>query len=72
MRNLSVLSYAGFSLPQGKRTTTGVALDVDLNLTYTVTERYLANGEADIEIWQLPVDEDVSHPVTRLLQANSI
>ncbi|CAE6502632.1 unnamed protein product [Rhizoctonia solani] len=57
MRNLSILSYNGFSLPEGNRAAHGVALDIDSNLTYVVTERGLANGGTDIEIWQMPVDE---------------
>ncbi|CAE6360205.1 unnamed protein product [Rhizoctonia solani] len=58
MRNLSILSYNGFSLPEGKRAAYGVALDVDSNLTYVATERNLASGGADIEIWQMPVDDE--------------
>ncbi|KAJ1302839.1 hypothetical protein OPQ81_003142 [Rhizoctonia solani] len=58
MRNLSILSYTGFSLPEGNRTAHGVALDIDSNVTYVVTERNLATGGADIEIWQMPVDEE--------------
>ncbi|KAH7339027.1 IKI3 family-domain-containing protein [Rhizoctonia solani] len=58
MRNLSILSYTGLSLPQGNRTAHGVSLDIDSNLTYVVTERSLANGGTDIEIWQMPVDEE--------------
>lgn len=65
MRNLSILSHAGLSLPEGNRTISGIALDVDSNLTYVVTERRLANGETDVEIWVLPVDQDVSHPWMR-------
>ncbi|CAE6532691.1 unnamed protein product [Rhizoctonia solani] len=57
MRNLSILSYTGFSLPAGNRTAYGVSIDVDSNLTYAVTERSLANGDTDIEVWQMPVDE---------------
>ncbi|CAE6434599.1 unnamed protein product [Rhizoctonia solani] len=65
MRNLSVLSYNGHSLPEGKRAAYGVALDVDTNVTYVVTERSLASGGADIEIWQMPVGED-STPIATL------
>ncbi|CAE6477418.1 hypothetical protein ACGC1H_007622 [Rhizoctonia solani] len=58
MRNLSILSYTGLSLPEGNRNTHGVALDVDSNITYVVSERNLVGGGTDIEIWQMPVDEE--------------
>lgn len=60
MRNLALLSFAGFSVPEGKRTTTVIALDVDSGVTYAATEKVLPDGGTDVEVWQLPVDEDVS------------
>ncbi|ELU39450.1 pol II transcription elongation factor [Rhizoctonia solani AG-1 IA] len=58
MRNLSILSYNQFTLPQGNRAAYGVALDIDTNLTYVATQRNLAGGGTDIEIWQLPTDDE--------------
>lgn len=60
MRNLALLSFAAFSIPEGRRTASGVALDVDSNVTYAATEKLLPDGGTDVEVWQLPVDEDVS------------
>ncbi|CAE7213541.1 unnamed protein product [Rhizoctonia solani] len=57
MRNLSILSYTGCALPEGNRAAHGVTLDVESNITYVVSERNVGGG-TDIEIWQMPVDEE--------------
>ncbi|KAG8738161.1 hypothetical protein FRC10_007220 [Ceratobasidium sp. 414] len=58
MRNLSLLSSTLNSIPEGKRVATGIAFDTDSNLTYIAAEKTLPAGGTDIEVWQLPVDED--------------
>ncbi|KAG9083537.1 hypothetical protein FS749_005957 [Ceratobasidium sp. UAMH 11750] len=58
MRNLSLLSSTLYSIPEGKRVATGIAFDTDSNITYVAAEKTLPDGGTDIEVWQLPVDED--------------
>ena len=60
MRNLALLSFAGYSIPEGRRTTTGIALDADSGVTFAATEKVLPGGGTDVEVWQLPIDENVS------------
>ncbi|KAF8594643.1 IkappaB kinase complex, IKAP component [Ceratobasidium sp. AG-I] len=71
MRNLALLSFAGFSVPEGRRTTTGIALDVDSGVTYAATEKALPDGGTDVEVWQLPVDEDGIPFATLTSEANA-
>ncbi|KAG9098159.1 hypothetical protein FRC06_006747 [Ceratobasidium sp. 370] len=58
MRNLALLSSTLNSIPGGKRIATGIAFDTDSGLTYVAAEKTLPDGGTDVEVWQLPVEED--------------
>lgn len=52
MRNLLLAASQLASIPNANLT--GTAIDLDQNVLYTASERANADGEVEIEIWQVP------------------